>query len=181
MRLQLIKSYNILQPSRVESIKNMKKITNKILGDTNLKYTLEKCIELSDMLENQGEEVVELYIWANDVIKVDLTAEEAQEYVQELRCEGYIILGDYLVYPEKVNTDKIARHILEEMLECSYCVDRLFDRDQLINMWMEEQEKDEVIDDLVRSIEVEENLEESIDEAYITSSGDVFKYAIADY
>lgn len=67
------------------------------------------------------------------------------------------------------------------MLESSYHVDRLFDKGQLIDVWMEGQEKGEVIDDLVRSIELEEILDESIDDAYITSDGDVLKYTIADY
>lgn len=135
---------------------------------------------MSSILEKHGEEVTELYIWANNVIKVDLTPEQAQEYVQELSREGYIIAGDYLVYPDRVNTDKIARHILEEMLESSYHVDRLFDKDQLIDMWIEAQEKGDVIDDLVRSMELEEILDESIDKAYITSTGDTLMYAIVD-
>lgn len=77
-----------------------------------MNYTLEECIEISNILEKQGEEVTELYMWANKVIRVELTAEQEQEYVKELGYEGYITLGDYLVYRERVNTDKIARHIL---------------------------------------------------------------------
>lgn len=178
---RLLKKYYEVQNQQAEAIGKVISIANRVTSSEAVNYTLEECVEISNILEKQGEEVTELYMWANKVIRVELTAEQAQEYVKELGYEGYITLGDYLVYRERVNTDKIARHILEEMLESSYHVDRLFDKDQLIDMWMEGQEKDEVIDDLVRSIELEEILDESIDDAYITSNGDVLKYTIADY
>lgn len=74
----------------------------------------------------------------------------------------------------------LAREKLEYMLEDSYFVDKLLDKDSLIEYWMNGTSKEEIIEELVNGIEIEELLDFSMDTIAINEYGEEYIHAELD-
>ncbi|MDU2158552.1 MAG: hypothetical protein E7E59_17385, partial [Clostridium sp.] len=56
------------------------------------------------------------------------------------------------------NLKDISRELLDEILDDAIHVDSLIDKDSLVEYWIEQTSKEEVIDDLIRGNNIEELL-----------------------
>ena len=83
--------------------------------------------------------------------------------------------GDIVIY-ENENNKGLKRELLEEMMCNNYDIDRLFDKDTLIDMWLEGTTKEEAIDDMIHLLNLEEIADEYPRKAYTTSDGTELKY-----
>lgn len=131
----------------------------KRVANSNKKLTLNNVLEVSQLLENQREEVVELYAWYKLNAGDKMTIEEIKDCLEELGTNGFYIRKENLIYLENTSMRKIKEYILEELIEEEYFVDKLFDKEELIEMWLEGTSKEEVIKDMANSAELEEILE----------------------
>ena len=80
-------------------------------------------------------------------------------WCNELDEQGYIMIDDYsIIYKSSDNLRDIAIGLLDELLDDAIYVDSLIDKDSLVEYWIEQTSKEEVIDDLIRGNNIEELL-----------------------
>ena len=80
-------------------------------------------------------------------------------WCNELDEQGYVMIDDYsIIYKSSANLKDIARRLLDELLDDAIYVDSLIDKDSLVEYWIEQTSKEEVIDDLIRGSNIEELL-----------------------
>ena len=80
-------------------------------------------------------------------------------WCNELDEQGYVMIDDYsIIYKSSANLKDIARELLDDMLDDAIYVDSLIDKDSLVEYWIEQTSKEEVIDDLIRGNNIEELL-----------------------
>ena len=85
------------------------------------------------------------------------------------------MLEEYIVYIDEDNK-QMKRELAEKLLTDIYQIDRLFDKDELIDMWLNETSQEDVIRDLIQ-LGLEELLEEAPIEAYTNCNGIEIYYA----
>ena len=80
-------------------------------------------------------------------------------WCNELDEQGYVMIDDYsIIYKSSVNLKDVARKLLDELLDDAIYVDALIDKDLLVEYWIEQTSKEDVIDDLIRVSNIEELL-----------------------
>ena len=80
-------------------------------------------------------------------------------WCNELDEQGYVMIDDYsIIYKSSANLKDVARRLLDELLDDVIYVDSLIDKDSLVEYWIEQTSKEEVIDDLIRGNNIEELL-----------------------
>ena len=80
-------------------------------------------------------------------------------WCNELDEQGYIMIDDYsIIYKSSANLKDVARRLLDELLDDAIYVNSLIDKDSLVEYWIEQTSKEEVIDDLIRGNNIEELL-----------------------
>ncbi|MEG2985135.1 MAG: hypothetical protein RR835_10565 [Peptostreptococcaceae bacterium] len=124
---------------------------------TNNPYKLLEIIE-----ETKGKEidksVVTFFAWYNSEIK-EICIEKVKEYLEELKTNNYIEAEDYIIYKDERYLKEYAKELLEDRLEQEYYVDKLFSKDQVIEMWIEGTTKEEMVQEIVDNDSLEEVLE----------------------
>ena len=80
-------------------------------------------------------------------------------WCNELDEQGYVMIDDYsIIYKSSANLKDVLRELLDDMLDDAIHVDALIDKDSLVEYWIEQTSKEEVIDDLIRGNNIEELL-----------------------
>ena len=80
-------------------------------------------------------------------------------WCNELDEQGYVMIDDYnIIYKSSANLKDVARRLLDELLDDALYVASLIDKDSLVEYWIEQTSKEEVIDDLIRGNNIEELL-----------------------
>ena len=80
-------------------------------------------------------------------------------WCNELDEQGYVMIDDYsIIYKSSANLKDVAKELLDELLDDTIYVDALIDKDSLVEYWIEQTSKEEVIDDLIRGNNIEELL-----------------------
>ena len=80
-------------------------------------------------------------------------------WCNELDEQGYVTIDDYsIIYKSSANLKDIAIELLDDMLDDAIHVNALIDKDSLVEYWIEQTSKEEVIDDLIRGNNIEELL-----------------------
>ena len=80
-------------------------------------------------------------------------------WCNELDEQGYVMIDDYsIIYKSSANLKDISRELLDDMLDDAIHVDSLIDKDSLVEYWIDQTSKEEVIDDLIRGNNIEELL-----------------------
>ena len=80
-------------------------------------------------------------------------------WCNELDEQGYVMIDDYsIIYKSSANLKDVLRELLDDMLDDALYVDSLIDKDSLVEYWIEQTSKEEVIDDLIRGNNIEELL-----------------------
>ena len=80
-------------------------------------------------------------------------------WCNELDEQGYVMIDDYsIIYKSSANLKDVARRLLDELLDDAIYVNSLIDKDSLVEYWIEQTSKEDVIDDLIRGNNIEELL-----------------------
>ena len=80
-------------------------------------------------------------------------------WCNELDEQGYVMIDDYsIIYKSSANLKDVARRLLDDLLDDAIYVDSLIDKDSLVEYWIEQTSKEDVIDDLIRGNNIEELL-----------------------
>ena len=158
-------------------------ILNKLFF-TELQMLVEKYNNIDEVTKKQiesivtslrDEELVTFFVWYNFQIN-EITIGVARECIKELKENNYLEIGEYLIYQDERYLKEYARDLLEDRLDQEYYVDKLFEKETVIEMWINRTTKEERIDEIVNNENLEETLELYPQEAF-SIGGIQYKYS----
>lgn len=171
----LVEKYNRIDEATKKNIESI--VTN--LKDEELQAYLmrnpNKFLEILQQTDEVNEDVVTFFVWYNSEVK-PISIHKSKKYIEELKSNKYIEVEEYLIYQDERYLKEYARELLEDRLDQEYYVDKLFEKETLIEMWINKITKDEMIDEIVDSGDLEEALELHPQEAF-SIGGIQYKYA----
>lgn len=154
----MIEKYNKIDENDKERIESI--ITN--LKDEELQsYLMRNIDKLLDILkctDEINEDVVTFFVWYNFQI-TEITIGVARECIKELNENKYLEIDEYLIYKDERYLKEYARDVLEDRLDQEYYVDKIFDKEKIVEMWIEGITKVEMIQEIVDNDNLEEVLE----------------------
>ncbi|HFL3777300.1 TPA: hypothetical protein ACG3RH_002927 [Clostridioides difficile] len=126
-------------------------------------------------IKDVDNEVVTFFTWCNSEIK-EIDIHKAKEYLDELKINNYLEIENNIIYRDEKYLNKYAKELLEDRLEQEYYVDKLFDKEILVEMLINGTTKDEIIKEIVDNENLEETLELYPQYAF-TMNGIEYKYS----
>ena len=150
----LIEKYNKIDENDRERIESI--ITN--LKDEDLQsYLMRNIDKLLDIL-TCTEDVITFFVWYNFKVN-EITVGIARECIEELKENKYLEIGEYIIYQDERFLKEYARELLEDRLDQSYYVDKIFEKETIVDMWIDGITKEQMIEEIVDSNDLEEVLE----------------------
>lgn len=154
----LIEKYNKIDENDRERIESI--ITN--LKDEDLQsYLMRNINKLLDILtctDEINEDVITFFVWYNFKVN-EITVGIARECIEELKENKYLEIGEYIIYQDERFLKEYARELLEDRLDQSYYVDKIFEKETIVDMWIDSITKEQMIEEIVDSNDLEEVLE----------------------
>ena len=147
-----------------EEIRNVEKLINSIsneelkeefLNDWSMSVKISK-----EIGENEVDDrIISMYQNLKGNGLEELSIGHVINWCNELDEQGYVMIDDYsIIYKSSANLKDVARRLLDELLDDAIYVNSLIDKDSLVEYWIEQTSKEEVIDDLIRGNNIEELL-----------------------
>ena len=138
----------------INSISN-KELKEEFLNDWSMSVKIAK-----DIGENEVDDrIISMYQNLKGNGLEELSISHVINWCNELDEQGYIMIDDYsIIYKSSANLKDIARELLDDMLDDAIHVNALIDKDSLVEYWIEQTSKEDVIDDLIRGSNIEELL-----------------------
>ena len=145
-------------------IRNVEKLINSIsneelkeefLNDWSMSVKISK-----EIGENEVDDrIISMYQNLKSNGLEELSIGHVINWCNELDEQGYVMIDDYsIIYKSSANIKDVARRLLDELLDDAIYVDSLIDKDSLVEYWIEQTSKEDVIDDLIRGNNIEELL-----------------------
>ena len=148
----------------VEEIRSLEKLISSIsneelkeefLNDWSMSVKLAK--EIGD--NEVDDRIVSMYQTLKGNGLEDLSIDYVINWCDKLDSNGYVMIDDYsIIYKSSANLKDVARRLLDDLLDDAIYVDSLIDKDSLVEYWIEQTSKEDVIDDLIRGSNIEELL-----------------------
>lgn len=179
----IIQKYNNVRQEEVESIEELlNKIKDEDFKEELLK-DFDKALNLVREIGNTDISVdeIKMYLWLRRYVDKEIQISEVIRYSEDIESNGYVELDKTsIIYKRGYCLKDLAREKLEYMLEDEYFVDKLLDKDSLIEYWMNGKSKDDVIQELIDGIEIEELLDFSMNTIMINEYGEEYVHAELD-
>ena len=156
--LDKYKSITTEEISRVEKLINSisdKELKAEFLNDWSMSIKLAK-----EIGENEVDDrIISMYRNLKSNGLEELSIGHVINWCNDLDEQGYVMIDDYsIIYKSSANLKDISRELLDDMLDDAIYVNSLIDKDSLVEYWIEQTSKEEVIDDLIRGNNIEELL-----------------------
>lgn len=168
----LIDKYNNMDSKLIKIIETIfERIDNEDLLDYILKNN-NKLLEIISVYKfEHGIDIdkIILFIWVNMSIG-DIAIENTNEYYHKLMNNNYVEINEYIIYRNPEFLREYARSELAIMLDSEYHIDRLFDKEMIIDMWLNNTSKEELIEEIVQNNDIEEILELQPENAFTLSN-----------
>ena len=175
----LIDKYNNMDSKLIKIIETIfERIGNEDLLDYILKNN-NKLLEIISVYKfEHGIDIdkIRLFIWVNMSIG-DIDIEDTNEYYHKLMNNNYVEINEYIIYRNQEYLTEYARSELAIMLDSEYHIDRLFDKEMIIDMWLNNTSKEELIEEIVQNNDIEETLELQAEYAFTLNDNVDYIYA----
>lgn len=170
---ELIDKYNNIED---ETITLIERIDNEIEDKYIKEYILKDSNRLDEIIteykntNNLGIDKVIFFAWYNLNIE-EISMKNISNYYNELISQNYTENDNYLIYTNKNDLREYAKNELDYMLDMEIHIDRLFDKDAIIDFWLNNTTKEELLEEIMLNDDVEEILDLSPDYAFTLSNG----------
>ena len=156
--LDKYKSITTEEISSVEKLINSisdKELKEEFLNDWSMSVKIAK-----EVGENEVDDrIISMYQNLKGNGLEELSIGHVINWCNELDEQGYVMIDDYsIIYKSSANLKDVARRLLDELLDDAIYVNSLIDKDSLVEYWIEQTSKEDVIDDLIRGSNIEELL-----------------------
>ena len=156
--LDKYKSITTEEISSVEKLINSisdKELKEEFLNDWSMSVKIAKEIGENEV----NDRIISMYRNLKSNGLEELSIGHVINWCNELDEQGYIMIDDYsIIYKSSANLKDVARRLLDELLDDAIYVNSLIDKDSLVEYWIEQTSKEDVIDDLIRGSNIEELL-----------------------
>lgn len=154
-------------------LKNESKILNEFFMK-DLDVTLALVDELGDEVNN---DVIQLYFFIKNNIK-EINIIEAKSIYEEIEFRGYSKLDDIIMYSKLKNLREYVSGEIDEILSSSYQIDRLFDKETIIDYFLEGTSIEEIAREMIDNYdEYEEVLDIEPEIMFESKYGQTYYYA----
>ena len=158
---KVLDKYKSITTEEITSIENLinsirnEELKEEFLNDWSMSVKIAK-----EIGENEVDDrIISMYQNLKSNGLEELSIGHVINWCNELDEQGYIMIDDYsIIYKSSANLKDIARELLDDMLDDAIYVNSLIDKDSLVEYWIEQTSKEEVIDDLIRGKNIEELL-----------------------
>ena len=170
---ELIDKYNNIED---ETITLIERIDNEIEDKYIKEYILKDSNRLDEIIteykntNNLDIDQVMFFAWYNLNIE-EISMKNISNYYNELISQNYTENDNYLIYTNKNDLREYAKNELDYMLDMEIHIDRLFDKDAIIDIWLNNTTKEELLEEIMLNDDVEEILDLSPDYAFTLSNG----------
>lgn len=175
---KLIEKYNKIDEVAVEKLEAL---VAKV-DDNEIKETLMKDLDVTlALVDELGEEVdddvIQLYFFIKNNIK-EINIIGAKAIYEEIAFRGYSKLDDIIMYSKLKDLRKYVSEEIDELLGSSYHIDRLFDKDTIIDYFLEGTSIEEIAREMIDNYdEYEEVLDIEPELMFESKHGESYYYA----
>ncbi|HBG0663844.1 TPA: hypothetical protein KPE77_003006, partial [Clostridioides difficile] len=176
---ELIDKYNNIEDKTVYMIEKIfisiedEEIKNYLIRNN---CKLQELVNRYKKLELLNIDEAIFFAWYNLNINT-ISIDKASQYYYELTTSNYIEVESHLVYTNEIDLREYAKDELDTMLDMEYHIDRLLDKDMIIDMWLNNTSKEDVIEEILMSDDIEDILDISPEYAFTTTSGIEYRYS----
>ena len=157
----VLDKYKSITTEEITSIENLinsisnEELKEEFLNDWNMSVKIAK-----DIGENEVDDrIISMYQNLKGNGLEELSIGHVINWCNELDEQGYVMIDDYsIIYKSSANLKDVAIELLDELLDDAIYVNSLIDKDSLVEYWIEQTSKEDVIDDLIRGSNIEELL-----------------------
>ena len=170
---ELIDKYNNIDK---ETITIIERIDNEIADKYIKEYILKESIKLDEIVieykntNNLDIDKIIFYAWYNLNIE-EISIKNISNYYNELISQKYTENDNYLIYTNQNDLREYARNELDYMLDMEYHLDRLLDKEMIIDMRLNNTTKEELLEEIMLNDDVEDILDLSPDYAFTLTNG----------
>ena len=158
---KVLDKYKSITTEEITSIENLinnirnEELKEEFLNDWSMSVKIAK-----EIGENEVDDrIISMYQNLKGNGLEELSIGHVINWCNELDEQGYVMIDDYsIIYKSSANLKDVARELLDDMLDDAIYVNSLIDKDSLVEYWIEQTSKEEVIDDLIRGKNIEELL-----------------------
>ena len=175
---KLIEKYNNMDKDIVEKLEALV----ARVDDNEIKETLMNDLDVTLVLVDElGEEVdddvIKLYFFIKNHIK-EINIIEAKAIYEEITFRGYSKLDDIIMYSNLKDLREYVSDEIDEILASSYHIDRLFDKDTIIDYFLEGTSIEEIAREMIDNYdEYEEVLDIEPEIMFESKYGQTYYYA----
>lgn len=176
---ELIDKYNNIEDKTVYVIE---KIFTRIEDEEIKNYLIRDSSKLQDLvnrynkIEHLNIDEAIFFAWYNLNINT-ISIDKASEYYYELTTSNYIEVENHLIYTNEKDLRDYAKDELDRMLSSEFHIDRLLEKDILIDMWLNNTSKEDVIEEILMSDDIEDMLDLSPEYAFTLTNGIEYRYS----
>lgn len=174
---ELVDKYNNIDD---ETITVIERIDNEIEDKYIKEYILKDSNKLDEIIaeykNNLDIDKVIFFAWYNLNIE-ETSIDRISNYYNELISQKYTENDNYLIYKNKDDLKEYARNELDYMLNTEYHIDRLFDKDTIIDFWLNNTTKEELIKEMMLDDDVEDILDLSPEYAFTLTDGSEYIFS----
>ena len=175
----LIDKYNNIDK---ETIIVIERIDNEIEDKYIKEYILKESHKLDEIVieykntNNLDIDKIIFYAWYSINIE-EISLKNISNYYNELISQKYTENDNYLIYTNQNDLREYARNELDYMLDMEYHLDRLLDKEMIIDIWLNNTTKEELLEEIMLNDDVEDILDLSPDYAFTLTNGTKYVFS----
>nr|AWO72476.1 hypothetical protein LBOJFJBN_00055 [Clostridioides difficile] len=174
---ELVDKYNNIDD---ETITVIERIDNEIEDKYIKEYILKDSNKLDEIIaeykNNLDIDKIIFFAWYNLNIE-EISIDRISNYYNELISQKYTENDNYLIYKSKDDLKEYTRNELDYMLSTEYHIDRLFDKETIIDFFLNSTTKEELIKEMMLDDDVEYILDLSPEYAFTLTDGSEYVFS----
>ena len=175
---ELVDKYNNIDD---ETITVIERIDNEIEDKYIKEYILKDSNKLDEIIaeykNNLDIDKIIFFAWYNLNIE-EISIDRISNYYNELISQKYTENDNYLIYKSKDDLKEYTRNELDYMLSTEYHIDRLFDKETIIDFFLNSTTKEELIKEMMLDDDVEDILDLSPEYAFTLTDGSEYVFQV---
>lgn len=158
---KVINKYNNMEEEKVQKIECLiskiddEEICKELLSD--FEQTLKISMEIDNI--DVDNSIIKAYLWIKNNCDVDININRLVRVFEDVEENGYGFINDNkVIYKMNAGLENLEREKLEYLLETESFISSTFDKDTLVDMWINKTTKEEIAEELIREIDADELL-----------------------
>ncbi|WP_252231869.1 hypothetical protein [Clostridium sp. ZBS15] len=175
---KLIEKYNNMDEVIVEKLEDLvAKVDDNEIKEILMKDLDETLALVDELGEEVEDDVIQLYFFIKNNIK-EINIIEAKAIHEEIIFRGYSTIDDIIMYSKLKDLREYVSDEIDDILSSSYQLDRLFDKDTIIDYFLEGTSIGEIAREMIDNYdEYEEVLDIEPDVMFESKHGQEYYYA----